>query len=730
MPTCLEPEGRRAERAVQALGLALLAIVLARTAWVCDDAYITLRTVDNFVNGLGLRWSVDERVQAYTHPLWMFALAGLYFFTREAYFTVIALSMALTIIAAALLMTRVARRPGLGMLALALLLFSRAFIDYSSSGLENPLTHLLLALFVLALFREPWNARALLLAAFLAALTAINRMDASLLLAPALLHGWWRGPRLRGIPALAVGLMPFVAWEVFSLVYYGFPFPNTAYAKLGTGIPHEELVRQGWFYLVNAWRRDPLTPLVLGAGFVSALARRDGRAISLALGLPLYLAYVVWIGGDFMAGRFLTAPYVIAVALVVGWPAPQPVDGKAVGFKARLGSLAGVCGRFAYVPLLAGAAWLGLGMPSPKWPEVNRPNPREIPAWDRCVPNVFSDSDHGRITAAFKDEHGIGDERLFYFQDTGLLQYQRNIRLPKDRFSLEGRAYQARGDDETHVHGSVGFRGYFAGAGTHIIDYYALGDALLARLPAAYSTQWRIGHFGRAIPAGYEQAVSALHVNPTGPATPEDPVIGGPPWRWPLWGVLWHAATTAPETTDAAPAYDFSALEDPDLAAFASRLALITRGPIWSRARWEAICRMNLGQYDHLIKAEPYRFPSTVRITLQQLEEAAAQAGGWAGTAGIAFAQRGICVTLGGTVNAPAIAFDASAGNRFRLLVMRGLEIVTELDATPGETSDQRQATYRVTLPGEAAEQGYDTIRLYGLNGVKSYRLYSVKASD
>jgi hypothetical protein len=60
-------------RLLQTLALAVFAIVVVRTSWLSDDAYITLRTVDNFVSGYGLRWNVAERVQTYTHPLWMFA---------------------------------------------------------------------------------------------------------------------------------------------------------------------------------------------------------------------------------------------------------------------------------------------------------------------------------------------------------------------------------------------------------------------------------------------------------------------------------------------------------------------------------------------------------------------------------------------------------------------------------------------------------------------------------
>ena len=49
----------------------LVAVVLIRTAWICDDAYITFRTIDNFLHGFGLRWNVAERVQSFTHPLWL-----------------------------------------------------------------------------------------------------------------------------------------------------------------------------------------------------------------------------------------------------------------------------------------------------------------------------------------------------------------------------------------------------------------------------------------------------------------------------------------------------------------------------------------------------------------------------------------------------------------------------------------------------------------------------------
>src|SRR5262245_40579712 len=78
--------------------LSLFTIVLLRTAWVSDDAYFTFRTIDNAVHGYGLRWNVAERVQAYTHPLWMLLVLPFYAITREAFFTSIVISIALTLV--------------------------------------------------------------------------------------------------------------------------------------------------------------------------------------------------------------------------------------------------------------------------------------------------------------------------------------------------------------------------------------------------------------------------------------------------------------------------------------------------------------------------------------------------------------------------------------------------------------------------------------------------------
>src|SRR5258708_3012383 len=86
---------RRKSNGLIALALACFLFLIARDSWLSDDAYITFRTVDNFIHGYGLTWNVDERVQVYTHPLWMLLISAVSFCTHELYYSVLVLSVTL-----------------------------------------------------------------------------------------------------------------------------------------------------------------------------------------------------------------------------------------------------------------------------------------------------------------------------------------------------------------------------------------------------------------------------------------------------------------------------------------------------------------------------------------------------------------------------------------------------------------------------------------------------------
>ena len=246
--------------------MALTLFTLIRTAWISDDAAISLRTVLNFINGYGPVFNVGERVQAYTHPLWFFVISGLTWITGNVFYSSFALSIAASLAVIWLLITRVANTIWAGVFAAAIVLFSKAYSDYSTSGLENPLSHLLLV--GIAIVAAHWHVsdsekrfKPLCFFFILCGLLLLNRHDLALLAAPLALYVMWESRSQLGalLMAMTIGAVPIILWEAFSLFYYGIAVPNTAYAKLGAGISKSELIQQGWLYYANQPAMIPVT---------------------------------------------------------------------------------------------------------------------------------------------------------------------------------------------------------------------------------------------------------------------------------------------------------------------------------------------------------------------------------------------------------------------------------------------------------------------------------------
>ncbi len=53
-------------------------------AYLCDDAVIIYRTIDNLIHGFGLRWNVVERVQVFTSPLHTLYLIPFYWLVTDS----------------------------------------------------------------------------------------------------------------------------------------------------------------------------------------------------------------------------------------------------------------------------------------------------------------------------------------------------------------------------------------------------------------------------------------------------------------------------------------------------------------------------------------------------------------------------------------------------------------------------------------------------------------------
>ena len=454
-------------------------VIVARSAWVAEDAYVTLRTVDNVLNGHGLTWNAGERVQSYTHPLWMMLLTLGHWISGEAYFTTLTISF-LCLAGLLIGMGRAWRdTPAILIAVFTGLLASKSMVDYATSGLENPLNHLILFAFFIVSHHHPTRLAALCL---IAAAGMLNRLDTALLYAPTLLWIFIAQARAQGalkaIGQSALGFAPLIGWEIFSIIYYGLPIPNTALAKLNVGLPRADLLSQGLTYYRSSFARDYVTLGVIGAGLLTLFVSR--ARVAAALGVCAYLGYIVWIGGDFMSGRFFSAPFIVIVVACA-----QAARARAVALP---------------IPLGLAVALLALGL---------------IPAQSP----IRSGADYGSDKALRDDWRGDGggvaDERAVYFRQAGLLNaFNSDDPWPGHRWANQGReirAEHAREGTEIELirRRPVGYFGYFAGPTVHIVDPLALTDALLARLPSDPFIRWRIGHFTRRLPAGYAQSIRA-----------------------------------------------------------------------------------------------------------------------------------------------------------------------------------------------------------------------------
>jgi arabinofuranosyltransferase len=415
-----------------------------------------------------------------------------------------------------LLTYKLALTPVQAIIGILMLMASRAFIDYSTSGLENPLSHLLTIIFIIIFLNKSYRKDWLFLLMLTASLGLLNRMDLALVFFPAMLYAVWERHTKQDFLFAALGITPFILWELFSLFYYGFPFPNTAYAKLNTGIPVSLLLKQGVLYLLNSISRDPLTLSIIGTGIFISIIERNGRRIALALGIILYLVYIIRIGGDYMVGRFLSVLVCGAVALIVS---------------SNL-----FAQKQSFIVAVVALALLSLATPKP--------------------PLLYNAGDSREEIGPMGIYNGIEDGRFFNYQQTGLLTLTLSEPMPKLGWAYEGQEARER-EYQVVARGPVGAFGYYAGPSVHVVDWFGIGDPLLARLPVDDPLNWRIGHFYRSVPEGYLETLES----------------------------------------------DSLALRDPNLAAYYQKLMIVTRGKLFDANRLIEIWKLNTGAYQPLIEA-------------------------------------------------------------------------------------------------------------------------------
>ena len=511
-------------------------------SWTTDDAYHSYIMARHLAEGKGLVYNVGYRVTASTCPLLTLIQAGVYKILHNMIATGIIIGVICSSAAASVIFFKFCTKFRYAIFAFLAMTLSYSFMSFTTSGLENSLLFLLGALFLSCFFKkDEFNAKDLLILAVLLALLAMARMDSVLIFIPMIVTAYFFMTKESFIKRIGIGflsLLPLILWEVFAVFYYGFPFPNTFYAKLYSGYPTAEYISKGLTYLHLSYMFDILLLVIPIFFLILLFIYKKTKLYSLLAGMLLYLLYIIRIGGDFMVGRHLTFIFFL--------------------------SLCGICALFQNSETL-------------KIIKVERVYTIFIRNTLMLFPILIIAyiilASHLRLQAKIEFSisgvgSGIVDEKHFYelYGAATIDKIKTWISKQPDRM-LDLTEDVLKQINYGRFHGDKGFLdpgymvyGYAAYyisnfTNMYLTDSIGLMDPFLSRLPGVNCSYWRIGHIIRTIPEGYIETVR----------TGENRII------------------------------------DPNLHRYYDKLLIIITGDLFDIERLKTIWNMNIGKYDYLL---------------------------------------------------------------------------------------------------------------------------------
>ena len=205
------------------------------------------------------------------------------------------------------------------------------------------------------------------------------------------------------------------------------------------------------------------TVLLLGFAIFTARSKERWACV---IGIVLYTAWIVWIGGDFMRGRMLTP--VLTAVIVIGFLALAEANTHLRGRAIPFATVAAAC-------FILALFFVQKSVPDPGAGFSNNGIVNER----KYYPGYYLSYllEHGRLKNPYLD-----------------LQFAKDLRLYAE----------ACGHTTIHMR-NPGTIGYLAGPNVSVIDTLGLTDAYIARLPRDYliSNHPRPGHPDKYIPVSY-----------------------------------------------------------------------------------------------------------------------------------------------------------------------------------------------------------------------------------
>ena len=349
----------------------ICAAFVAHAAWLAcpaEDAYITYRFARNVVEGHGFVWNVGgQPVEGFSNFLWVqLSVAALKLGLDPVHVTQTVGVMAGV---GTLLVTWMFARRVLGispvgaLFTVAALAAAGPLAAWASSGMETVFFTWCVtsAVYSASRFSSSADGRYALLTAFALFAATLTRPEgfgiAVIILAAMTVLSATRAQQRRAVAMAITYGLAFAVYFAWRYATFGYPLPNTFYAKTGGG-PAQYW--RGFVYLAyfGLHYLAPWTPWMVlfawhaserfrfpGISIAAASVRTDQRVAGLVITgtvIASYLGYVMLVGGDYMAMYRFIVPVLPLMFVVLGFCADYATRDVATNIARRavVGALA------------------------------------------------------------------------------------------------------------------------------------------------------------------------------------------------------------------------------------------------------------------------------------------------------------------------------------------------------------------------------------------------------
>ncbi len=327
-------------KSTQIFAYGLFAIIIAlfisnmlEVRFIQDDTYTSLRYVKNYLEGKGLVFNEGERVEGYTNFLWIMILSGIEFLNHnlklaldlEKTAQLLSIIFSICVLILTYSLSKMINRESKiesssariiyemkNLLPVFLLAFSTPMVYWGVSAMETNLFVSLVLLSIIIFYINGDKDKPNLTFVAVSVLNSLLRPEGLIFFALIIFHKilfnyleWKRREEKNSIlkmfdnitrKEILFFLIPLSAYVIFRSVYYGYPLPNTFYAKTEFTF---QFLQRGINYFYDFARSYLLYGFVLILPVVLFKNKNTNREFTLLFGITiLWIVIVILIGGD------------------------------------------------------------------------------------------------------------------------------------------------------------------------------------------------------------------------------------------------------------------------------------------------------------------------------------------------------------------------------------------------------------------------------------------------